>query len=61
MYISLLHSQFCSHMDRMFLSSRNSHSSSLPAVTVEDTAISVELFGQLQLMVVHQLVIYYYY
>lgn len=61
MYIFLLQSQFCSHMDGMFLSSRNSHSSSIPAVTVEDIAISVELFGQLQLMVVHQLVIYYYY
>lgn len=45
----------------MFLSSRNSHSSSIPAVTVEDIAIPVELFGQLKLMVVHQLVIYYYY
>lgn len=57
MYISL----FTLSVLLTISSSGNSHSSSIPAVTVEDTAIPVELFGQLKLMVVHQLVIYYYY
>lgn len=65
MSISLLHSQYCNNTPsdgaEHCLFHQDSHSSSIPAITVEDVPISVELFCQLKLMVVHQFFICYYY
>lgn len=61
MYIFLLHSQYCNNSYAPeHCIQWDSHSSSIPAVTIEDVSIFVELTCQLQLMVVHQLLIYHH-
>lgn len=64
-YISLLHSQYCNNTlsdgAAHCLCSQDSRSSSVPAITAQDMPISVKLFCQFKLMIVHQLFVYYYY